>query len=219
MSDAASARPSRRSAADACGRPDGLPAAGSPPTSPAPRTGRARAAARWSSSPTRPRCARLPRRCRCSRPKCEVLTLPGWDCLPYDRASPALRVMAERLATPERAPGQARQAAAAGDNRERSLAASADAVSNSAAHAAYRGRRADRTRGADRAAAMHSATSAPTRSPKHGEYAVRGSLIDVFPAGEELGAAARLLRRRDRQRAPLRSGRPALDRQGRRRSR
>src|SRR4029079_17047009 len=28
----------------------------------------------------------------------EVLTLPGWDCLPYDRASPALRVMAERLA-------------------------------------------------------------------------------------------------------------------------
>src|SRR5436853_388899 len=28
-----------------------------------------------------------------------VLTFPGWDCLPYDRASPALRVMAERLAT------------------------------------------------------------------------------------------------------------------------
>jgi len=32
-------------------------------------------------------------------PEVEVLTLPGWDCLPYDRASPALRVMAERLAT------------------------------------------------------------------------------------------------------------------------
>src|SRR5206468_12299379 len=31
-------------------------------------------------------------------PEVEVLTLPGWDCLPYDRASPALRVMAERLA-------------------------------------------------------------------------------------------------------------------------
>ena len=28
-----------------------------------------------------------------------MLTLPAWDCLPYDRASPALRVMAERLAT------------------------------------------------------------------------------------------------------------------------
>src|SRR4051812_46509916 len=32
-------------------------------------------------------------------PEVEVLTLPGWDCLPYDRASPALRVTAERLAT------------------------------------------------------------------------------------------------------------------------
>src|SRR5918997_496174 len=32
-------------------------------------------------------------------PEVEVITLPAWDCLPYDRASPALRVMAERLAT------------------------------------------------------------------------------------------------------------------------
>ena len=29
----------------------------------------------------------------------EVLSFPGWDCLPYDRVSPALAVMAERLAT------------------------------------------------------------------------------------------------------------------------
>jgi transcription-repair coupling factor (superfamily II helicase) len=32
-------------------------------------------------------------------PEVDVLTLPAWDCLPYDRASPALRVMAERLST------------------------------------------------------------------------------------------------------------------------
>ena len=32
-------------------------------------------------------------------PEVEVLQLPAWDCLPYDRSSPALRVMAERLAT------------------------------------------------------------------------------------------------------------------------
>ena len=32
-------------------------------------------------------------------PELEVLTFPAWDCLPYDRASPTLRVMAERLAT------------------------------------------------------------------------------------------------------------------------
>src|SRR5262245_45462725 len=32
-------------------------------------------------------------------PEMEVLTFSAWDCLPYDRTSPALRVMAERLAT------------------------------------------------------------------------------------------------------------------------
>jgi transcription-repair coupling factor (superfamily II helicase) len=31
-------------------------------------------------------------------PEVEVITFPAWDSLPYDRASPALRVMAERLA-------------------------------------------------------------------------------------------------------------------------
>ena len=44
-------------------------------------------------------------------PEVEVLTFPAWDCLPYDRASPALRVMSERLATlditPEVTPGPA----------------------------------------------------------------------------------------------------------------
>ena len=32
-------------------------------------------------------------------PELTVLTFPGWDCLPYDRASPTLRGTAERLAT------------------------------------------------------------------------------------------------------------------------
>ncbi len=32
-------------------------------------------------------------------PEIRVLTFPAWDCLPYDRASPSLRVTAERLAT------------------------------------------------------------------------------------------------------------------------
>ena len=39
-------------------------------------------------------------------PEVEVLTFPAWDCLPYDRASPALRVMAERLATLEKLQGK-----------------------------------------------------------------------------------------------------------------
>ena len=31
-------------------------------------------------------------------PEIEVVQFPAWDCLPYDRASPSLRVMSERLA-------------------------------------------------------------------------------------------------------------------------
>src|SRR5690606_5415648 len=31
-------------------------------------------------------------------PELEVIQFPAWDCLPYDRASPTLRVMAERMA-------------------------------------------------------------------------------------------------------------------------
>ncbi len=32
-------------------------------------------------------------------PEVEMLIFPAWDCLPYDRASPSLRITAERLAT------------------------------------------------------------------------------------------------------------------------
>ena len=32
-------------------------------------------------------------------PELDVLAFPAWDCLPYDRASPTLHVMAERMAT------------------------------------------------------------------------------------------------------------------------
>ena len=70
--------------------------------------GTGKAVARSSSPPTKRRCARSPRPCRLFAPEVEVLTLPGWDCLPYDRASPALRVMAERLATLNALQAQAR---------------------------------------------------------------------------------------------------------------
>ena len=32
-------------------------------------------------------------------PEIEILQLPAWDCLPYDRASPSLAVTAQRMAT------------------------------------------------------------------------------------------------------------------------
>ena len=77
-------------------------------------------------------------------PEIEVLTLPGWDCLPYDRASPALRVMAERLATLSALQAKTRQAAAARRNGKCSLATDADALPGAAAHPPHCRGRADR---------------------------------------------------------------------------
>jgi transcription-repair coupling factor (superfamily II helicase) len=118
-------------------------------------------------------------------PEVEVLTLPGWDCLPYDRASPALRVMAERLAAlnslqekRDRAQLLVTTASAASQRlltpfRVRQLTrriAQGDRIDRDALIVQLNGLGYQRS---DTVA-------------EHGEYAVRGSLIDLFPPGEEL---------------------------------
>jgi transcription-repair coupling factor (superfamily II helicase) len=116
-------------------------------------------------------------------PDVEVLTLPAWDCLPYDRASPALRVMAERLATLARlqTPRKGAQllittATAAGQRLltpfrirqlTRTLAEGERVERDALIHSLS-------ANGYQRTDAVHDA----------GEYAVRGSIVDLFPAGE-----------------------------------
>ena len=39
-------------------------------------------------------------------PELDVITFPAWDCLPYDRASPALAISARRLAALYRLQGK-----------------------------------------------------------------------------------------------------------------
>jgi transcription-repair coupling factor (superfamily II helicase) len=117
-------------------------------------------------------------------PEVEVLTFPAWDCLPYDRASPALRTMAERLSTLEKL-----QAKRSGPQL---LVATANAATQriltpfrirQLTRSLAEGERIERDRlvnllqanGYQRTDAVHDA----------GEYAVRGSIVDLFPAGEE----------------------------------
>jgi transcription-repair coupling factor (superfamily II helicase) len=118
-------------------------------------------------------------------PEVEVLTLPGWDCLPYDRASPALRVMAERLAT----------LAALQAKREKPqlLVATASAATQrlftpfrirQLTGRIAEGERIEREALVDQLNAL--GYQRVDTVAEHGEYAVRGSLIDLFPAGEEL---------------------------------
>jgi transcription-repair coupling factor (superfamily II helicase) len=117
-------------------------------------------------------------------PEVEVLTLPGWDCLPYDRASPALRVMAERLAT--------LSALQAKSDRPQLLVATASASTQrlltpfrirQLTRRIAEGERIDREMLVEQLNALGYHRSDTVA--EHGEYALRGSLIDVFPAGEE----------------------------------
>jgi transcription-repair coupling factor (superfamily II helicase) len=118
-------------------------------------------------------------------PEVEVLTLPGWDCLPYDRASPALRVMAERLAT--------LSALQAKREKPQLLVATASAATQRLL-TPFRIRQLTR-RIAEGERIEREALVAQLNAlgyqrvdtvAEHGEYAVRGSLIDLFPAGEQL---------------------------------
>jgi transcription-repair coupling factor (superfamily II helicase) len=114
----------------------------------------------------------------------EVLTLPGWDCLPYDRASPALRVMAERLAT--------LNALQAKRDKPQLLVATASAATQRVltpfrirqlTRRIAEGERIEREALVEQLNAL--GYQRTDTVAEHGEYAVRGSLIDVFPAGEE----------------------------------
>ena len=118
-------------------------------------------------------------------PEVEVLTFPGWDCLPYDRASPALRVMAERLAT--------LSALQAASDKPQLLVATASAATQRVL-TPFRVRQLTRRIAEGERIERESLViqlnalgyQRADTVAEHGEYAVRGSLIDVFPAGEEL---------------------------------
>ena len=117
-------------------------------------------------------------------PDVEVLTFPAWDCLPYDRASPALRVMAERLA--------ALNALQATSDKPQLVVTTASAATQRALtpfRVRQLTRRIAQGERIDRQALIAQLNALGYQRAdtvaEHGEYAVRGSLIDVFPAGEE----------------------------------
>jgi transcription-repair coupling factor (superfamily II helicase) len=118
-------------------------------------------------------------------PEVEVLTLPGWDCLPYDRASPSLRVMAERLATlnalqAKIARPQLLVATVSGASQRLLTAFRVRQLTRRVAE----GERIDRETLVGQLGALGYERSDTVA--EQGEYAVRGSLIDLFPPGEQL---------------------------------
>jgi len=118
-------------------------------------------------------------------PDVQVLTFPAWDCLPYDRASPALRTTAERLAT--------LNSLQAKPEKPQLLVTTASAVTQRVltpfrvrqlTRKIAEGERIERETLVGQLNAL--GYQRADTVAEHGEYAVRGSLIDLFPAGEEL---------------------------------
>ncbi len=115
-------------------------------------------------------------------PEIELLVFPAWDCLPYDRASPSLRVTSERMA--------ALAALQAKTAKPQLLVTTINAVTQRTL-TPFRlraltarlapGERIDR----DALAALLSANGyiRSETVADAGDFAVRGSLVDLFPAG------------------------------------
>jgi transcription-repair coupling factor (superfamily II helicase) len=117
-------------------------------------------------------------------PELEVLTFPAWDCLPYDRSSPSLRATSERLATLHALQRKADkpQLLVTTVNAATQRTLTPFRVRQLVAHLAP-GERIDLDRLTVLLQANGYGRTETVRDP--GEFAVRGGLVDLFPAGEE----------------------------------
>jgi transcription-repair coupling factor (superfamily II helicase) len=119
-------------------------------------------------------------------PELEVLEFPAWDCLPYDRASPALSVSARRLSALYRLQ--------AGKTGSQLLVTTVNAVLQRAL-TPFRIRESVREfkpgieigRESLSALLQRQGYSRTDTVVDKGEYAVRGSIVDIFPSGMEEG--------------------------------
>jgi transcription-repair coupling factor (superfamily II helicase) len=116
-------------------------------------------------------------------PEIEVLNFPAWDCLPYDRASPSLRATSERMATLAalQAKSDTPQLLVTTVNAATQRTLTPFRMRALTARLAP-GERIDRDA---LAALLQSNGYVRTDTVADaGDYAVRGSLVDLYPAGE-----------------------------------
>jgi transcription-repair coupling factor (superfamily II helicase) len=117
-------------------------------------------------------------------PELEVLLLPAWDCLPYDRSSPSAAVMGRRA-------GALVALAAAPPPRGRLLLTTADGLAQRVPVLASDETRLTLAAGASldlaalRGFLLRTGYVIDERVDEPGEAALRGSVIDLFPAEAE----------------------------------
>ncbi|MGH6650698.1 MAG: transcription-repair coupling factor [Sphingopyxis sp.] len=119
-------------------------------------------------------------------PDLVVHRFPAWDCLPYDRAGPSMRVSADRLATLSALQQPARR----GELILTTVAAITQRTLTpfrirQLATTLAAGQRIDRDALAELLVA--NGFSRVDTVADQGEFAVRGGILDLFPAGEDNG--------------------------------
>ena len=124
-------------------------------------------------------------------PEVEVLEFPAWDCLPYDRASPALAVSAARLSALFKLQHPARTQGGGGSQLLVTTvnAALQRVLTPFRIRENARGFKPGVTIGHDSLSALLT-RQGYTRTDTvidHGEFAVRGSIVDIFPSSLEEG--------------------------------
>jgi len=115
-----------------------------------------------------------------------VHRFPAWDCLPYDRAGPSMRISADRLATLS----ALQQAPKRGELILTTVAAITQRTLTpfrirQLATTLAPGQRIDRDALAE--LLVSNGFSRVDTVADQGEFAVRGGILDLFPAGEETG--------------------------------
>ncbi|MGI4951664.1 MAG: hypothetical protein ACRYGM_07645, partial [Janthinobacterium lividum] len=133
------------------------------------------------------RMARLSEALAFFAPQVEVMRFPAWDCLPYDRVSPNAEIVSERIATLARLLDQE----AGRGGKPRIVLTTVNAlVQRVPPHRAFDGRALSLRQGgtADPAAiAAFLEANGYVRAGtvmEPGEYAARGGILDIYPAGE-----------------------------------
>jgi transcription-repair coupling factor (superfamily II helicase) len=119
-------------------------------------------------------------------PELQVIEFPAWDCLPYDRASPALSVSARRLS--------ALHQIQAGKRGSQLLVTTVNALLQRVL-TPFRIRESVRElkpgveigHGSLSALLQRQGYSRTDTAIDHGEFAVRGSIFDIFPSGLDQG--------------------------------
>ncbi len=129
------------------------------------------------------RMARLAEALAFVMPEAEILRFPAWDCLPYDRVSPNAALVSERIATLTRLLDK--------PTGPRFVLTTVNAlVQRVPPRAAFAGARLDlRVNGQVKPEELTRFLEANGYGRagtvmEPGEYAVRGGIIDIFPAGE-----------------------------------